>query len=150
MNTGLMKSRKNTVGDTHWIDLSCISIPGNGKIVFCQKSNTLPFAPKRVFYLYDIPAGASRGAHAHKDCHQVLIAAAGSFEVNCYDGTSELTYSLNQPNKGLHIPPGIWCSEVAFSGGAICLVLASEEYLEADYIRCREEFKNWKSATNEV
>jgi hypothetical protein len=106
-----------------------------GKITPINNNIDIPFNVKRIFYLYDVPSAESRGAHAHKECHQVLIAASGAFEVLVDDGTSKRLFQLNQPNVGLHIPPGIWASEINFSGGAICLVLASEAYDEKDYIR---------------
>lgn len=101
----------------------------------------IPFNVKRIFYLYDIPGGADRGAHAHKECHQFLVAASGSFEVLLNDGVEKQLIKLNRPNIGLHIPPGIWASELNFSSGAICLVLASEKYDELDYIRDYSKFK---------
>jgi hypothetical protein len=101
----------------------------------------IPFEIKRLFYLYDIPGGESRGAHAHKKCHQFLVAASGSFEVVLDDGNAKRQVLLNRPNLGLHIPPGIWASEINFSTGAICLVLASHKYDERDYIREYEHFR---------
>jgi hypothetical protein len=95
----------------------------------------LPFDIKRVFYLYDIPGGENRGAHAHYDCHQVLVAASGSFEVLLDDGRTQRLVQLNRPYYGLHIPPMIWASEINFSSGSICLVLTSHVYDGADYIR---------------
>ena len=97
-------------------DCSVIELPRigdrNGSITAVNNLIELPFEVNRVFYLYDIPGGESRGAHAHKECHQFLIAATGSFEVELFDGTVRRTVSLNRPNIGLHIPPGIWASEV--------------------------------------
>lgn len=104
----------------------------------------LPFKVKRVFYLYDIPGGESRGAHAHKECHQFLIAASGSFEVLLDDGTTKRQIQLNRADMGLHIPPGLWASEVNFSSGSICLVLASHQYNENDYLREYSEFLNFR------
>ena len=125
-------------------DCSVIELPRignrNGSITAVNNSLEIPFAVNRVFYLYDIPGGESRGAHAHKECHQFLIAATGSFEVELFDGTIRRTVSLNRPNIGLHIPPGIWASEVNFSSSSICLVLASHKYQEEDYIRDIDEF----------
>lgn len=95
----------------------------------------IPFKVKRIFYLYDIPGGESRGAHAHRECHQLLIAASGSFEVLLDDGKIQRIVQLNRPYQGLHIPPLIWASEINFSSGAICLVLASHLYDAKDYIR---------------
>lgn len=100
----------------------------------------VPFDVKRVFYSYDIPGGEARGAHAHKKCHQFLVAASGSFEVVLDDGVNKRTILLNRPFYGLHVPPGIWAMEQGFSSGSICLVLASEGYLEEDYIRNYEDF----------
>ncbi len=116
----------------------------SGNITAIQNKEEIPFDIKRIFYLYDIPGGESRGAHAHKKCHQFLVAASGSFEVQLDDGKVKKTVMLNQPFRGLHIPPGIWASEVNFSSGAICLVLASHIYDENDYLRDYEEFLEFK------
>jgi hypothetical protein len=114
-----------------------------GHITSINNNQEIPFAVKRVFYLYDIPGGESRGAHAHVKCHQFLIAASGSFEVFLDDGKDKKFVQLNRPNIGLHIPPGIWASEVNFSSGSICLVLASHVYEEADYIRSYDNYLNF-------
>lgn len=107
----------------------------SGNITPVHNNIEIPFAIKRIFYLYDIPGGESRGAHAHKECHQFLIAASGSFEVLLDDGKTKRIIQLNSPDIGLHIPPGIWASEINFSSGSICLVLASHTYNENDYLR---------------
>lgn len=129
-------------------DCSVIELP---KITFRQGNITpvhgivnVPFDIKRVFYLYDIPGGEARGAHAHKQCHQFLVAASGSFEVILDDGINKRTVTLNRPFYGLYIPPGIWAAEQGFSSGSVCLVLASEKYDEIDYIRSYEDFVNYK------
>lgn len=125
---------KTNVFSCSIIDLPKISnIQGN--LTFVESLETLPFTIKRVFYLYDIPGGESRGAHSHKECHQFLIAASGSFEVQLDDGRNKRTLLLNRPYYGLHIPPGIWASEQGFSSGAVCLVLTSHLYDPEDYIR---------------
>lgn len=111
-----------------------------GNLTFIYNNVHIPFKVKRVFYSYDIPGGESRGAHAHKNCHQLLIAAGGAFEVVLDDGTNKRTVTLNRPFWGLHVPPGIWAAEQGFSSGAICLVLASEGYSEDDYIRDYDEY----------
>lgn len=120
-------------------DCSVIELPRigdrNGSITAINNLDEIPFEINRVFFLYDIPGGENRGAHAHKECHQFLIAATGSFEVELFDGKVRRTVALNRPNIGLHIPPGIWASEVNFSSSSICLVLASHHYDEGDYIR---------------
>lgn len=126
-------------------DCSVIELPKNhdpeGNLTPVYTNVHVPFDIKRVFYLYDIPGGESRGAHAHKECHQFLIAASGAFEVVLDDGVNKRTVTLNRPFYGLHIPPGIWAAEQGFSSGSVCLVLASEKYDESDYIRSYEEFK---------
>lgn len=114
-----------------------------GNITAVSNNEDLPFDIKRVFYIYDIPGGEERGAHAHKECHQFLVAASGSFEVELDDGKNKRTITLNRPYFGLHIPPGIWAAEKGFSSGAICLVLASHKYDEKDYIREYTDFKNF-------
>ena len=114
-----------------------------GNITVVENGSSVPFDVKRVFYLYDIPGGESRGAHAHKGCHQFLIAASGAFEALLDDGKVKRIVQLNRPNLGLHIPPGIWASEINFSSGAICLVLASHTYNELDYIREYESYLNY-------
>lgn len=116
-----------------------------GNITPVHSNLDVPFEIKRVFYLYDIPGGESRGAHAHKECHQFLIAASGSFDVIVDDGKSKKVFSLNRPNIGLHVPPGIWAEEINFSSGGICLVLASNVYEENDYIRSYKQFIDAKN-----
>ncbi len=111
-----------------------------GNLTVVSENVHVPFNINRVFYSYDIPGGESRGAHAHKECHQFIIAASGSFEVVLDDGTNKRTVTLNRPFWGLHVPPGVWASEQGFSSGSICLVLASHGYSEADYIRDYDEF----------
>ena len=121
------------------IDLGKISFD-EGNLSIVEKRKDFPFDVKRVFYIYDIAGGESRGAHAHKKCHQFLIAASGSFEISLDDGKFKRQVFLNRPNLGLHIPPGIWAAEMNFSSGAICLVLTSHTYDESDYIRDYDDF----------
>lgn len=117
----------------------------NGNITFVNNMSEIPFEVKRLFYLYDIPGGESRGAHAHKSCHQFLIAASGAFEVLLNDGKVQRQVLLNRPYVGLHILPGIWASEINFSSGSICLVLTSHTFEEQDYIRDFKEFEKYRS-----
>lgn len=125
-------------------DCSIIYLPKlnnrSGNITIVEDIKELPFSVKRIFYLYDIPGGESRGAHAHKECHQFLIAASGSFEVMLDDGRTKRQVQLNRANIGLHIPPGIWASEVNFSSGSICLVLGSHLFNAGDYLRKYNEY----------
>ena len=125
-------------------DCSVIELPRYknraGNISIAENLINLPFGVKRVFYIYDIPGGEARGAHAHKECHQFLVAASGSFEIELNDGITKRTVMLNRPYYGLHIPPGIWAAEMGFSSGSICLVLTSHKYDETDYIREYDDF----------
>lgn len=130
---------KVSVFECSVIDLGKISFD-EGNLTVVENNSSFPFDVKRIFYLYDIAGGESRGAHAHKKCHQFLIAASGSFEVNLDDGNYKRQVFLNRPNIGLHIPPGVWASEINFSSGSICLVLASHNYNELDYIRNYTEY----------
>ena len=104
------------------------------------ENDVIPFAIKRVYYLYDIPSSASRGGHSHKNLQQVLIAISGSFDVVLNDGIEQQTVTLNKPFEGLLINPGIWRELNNFSSGSVCLVLASDDFLEEDYIRDFDEF----------
>ena len=128
-------------------DCSVIELPrienAKGNITPVHSGINLPFEVARIFYLYDIPGGEARGAHAHRECHQFLVAASGSFEVVLDDGYNKRTVTLNRPYFGLHIPPGIWAAEQGFSSGSICLVLTSHIYDEADYIRDYASFINY-------
>ena len=114
-----------------------------GNLTFIYQNVHVPFPVNRVFYSYDIPGGEDRGAHAHKHCHQFIIAASGAFEVVLDDGTNKRTVTLNRPFWGLHVPPGIWASEQGFSSGSICLVLASHGYDKDDYIRNYQDYLDY-------
>lgn len=116
-----------------------------GNITPIENLINIPFKISRVFYIYDIPGGEDRGAHAHKQCHQLLVAASGSFEIELDDGRAKRTVMLNRPFYGLHIPPGIWAAEKGFSSGAICMVLASHKYDENDYLREYTDFIRFKN-----
>ena len=119
----------------------------SGDITAINNLREIPFQTKRVYYLYDVPNRADRGAHAHKELHQLVIAVSGSFEIELFDGFNKIKYILNQPDQGLLIVPGIWRNLNNFSGGGICLVLASNEYDENDYIRDYQEFFSKKNDT---
>lgn len=115
-----------------------------GNLTVVENNKTIPFDVKRVYYLYDIPGGESRGAHAHKELKQLLIAASGSFDVVLDDGNVKRTVTLNRPYQGLLIVPGIWRELINFSSGSVCLVLASHTYDEKDYIRDYHDFLKCK------
>lgn len=125
------------------IEIPRITDP-RGNLAVIEKE-VLPYAIKRVYYLHDVPSGAYRGGHAHKECKELLIAVSGSFEVMLDNGKEKERVMLNKPNQGLLIDVNIWRELENFSSGAVCLVLASHEYDEDDYIRNYENFKSLKS-----
>jgi hypothetical protein len=114
-----------------------------GNITIVEGGTNLPFEIKRVYYLYDIPGGEDRGGHAHKELRQLIVAASGSFDVLLDDGINKKVVSLNRPDYGLMVVPGIWRELMEFSSGAICLVLASEIYKLEDYLRDYNEYKSF-------
>ena len=136
--------KKPTVYDCSVVELGKIE-NNQGNLTVVQSNQDVPFDIKRVFYLYDIPGGEARGAHAHKQCHQFLVAVSGCFEVALDDGVNKRTVTLNRPFYGLHIPPGIWAAEQEFSSGSVCLVMTSETFSEEDYIRDYEQFIAYRS-----
>jgi hypothetical protein len=135
---------KTSVFDCSVINIGKINFK-EGNLTVVENYSHFPFNIQRIFYLYDIAGGESRGAHAHRECHQFLISASGSFEVSLDDGKFKRQVFLNRPDLGLHIPPGVWASEVNFSSGAICLVLASHKYKESDYIREYDKYLDYKN-----
>jgi len=135
--------KQTTVNDTKIITIPKVH-DERGNLAVIEK-DCVPFAIKRVYYLYDVPSDAFRGGHAHKKLQQFLIPLSGSFDVHLKDGESKKTINLNKPNKGLLIVPGIWREIDNFSSGSVCLVLASEEFDEADYIRDYKTFEAFKN-----
>jgi hypothetical protein len=134
-----------TINDCRFVSLPRVPDP-RGSLTFIEGTKHVPFEIKRVFYLYDVPTEEGRGAHAHRTLQQFLICLAGSFDVEVDDGEFQARIHLNRPWKGLLIPPMIWAAEVNFDPGTVCLVLASQEYNEADYIRDHGEFLRLRSA----
>lgn len=116
-----------------------------GNLTVVENGITLPFDVKRVYYLYDIPGGESRGAHAHKELSQLIIAVSGSFRVTLDDGGIKRSFTLNRPYQGLYVKPGIWRDLDDFSAGAVCMVLASDIYKQEDYIRSYEDFIGFRN-----
>ena len=119
-----------------------------GNITIIERQKTIPFDIQRIYYLYDIPGGETRGGHAHKELYQIIIAASGSFDVLLDDGQNKKVVTLNRPDYSLMVVPGIWRELLQFSSGAICLVIASTIYDESDYFRDYSIFKN--SIKNEI
>ena len=129
----------------------CVILPMNkihnraGNITIVEGQKNFPFDVRRIYYLYDIPGGETRGGHAHKELYQLIVAASGSFNVLLDDGQNKKIVTLNRPDYGLMIVPGIWRELMEFSSGAICLVLASHLYNAEDYIRDYPEYKSFKN-----
>ena len=138
-----MKLNRNTVFDCSVINISKIHNQA-GNITVIENDKNTPFTVKRIYYLYDIPAGEIRGGHAHYELEQYIIAASGSFDVVLDDGENKRVVNLNSPYLALHVVPGLWRQLNNFSSGSISLVLASEKYMEEDYIRNYEVFLNLK------
>jgi hypothetical protein len=135
-----------TVFDCNLITLPIVHSNRKGNITAVENSRELPFDVKRIYYIYDLIAGASRGAHGHKQLEQIIIAASGSFEVSVDDGVDQKVVALNRPYYGLHLRAGMWRDIFNFSHGSICLVLASREYEPKDYIRDHEGFILYRRA----
>lgn len=135
--------RVTTVYDCNLIQLPKVHNPA-GNITAVNNEQEVPFQVKRVYYLYDIPGGEARGAHAHKELQQLIVAASGSFDIILDDGRIKRTVHLNRPDFGLFMPAGLWRELSNFSSGAICLVLASQEYDAEDYIRDYAKFIKYK------
>ena len=134
----------NTVYDCTIIEFDKHHSDRKGNLTVVENGIAIPFDVKRVYYLYDIPGGESRGSHAHKALHQLIVAASGSFKVTLDDGNVKRTFTLNRPYQGLYVKPGIWRDLDDFSSGAVCLVLASEAYDKEDYIRDYDEFIEYR------
>nr|WP_269844996.1 FdtA/QdtA family cupin domain-containing protein [Tichowtungia aerotolerans] len=115
-----------------------------GDLIAGEFPKHLPFEPKRIFLVHGVPTGKVRGEHAHKDCHQFLIATHGTLNVILDDGTSRMEYTLSSPNMGLYIKPGVWGIQYKYSADAVLLVLASHTYDPSDYIRNYDAFLKWK------
>lgn len=132
------------VFDCSMIELDRHHSDRRGNLTVVENGKTLPFDVKRVYYLYDVPGGESRGAHAHKELSQLIIAASGSFTVTLDDGKCKRSFFLNRPYQGLYVKPGMWRTLEDFSSGAVCMVLASDVYKASDYIRTYEEFIDFR------
>ena len=134
------------ITDCKLIELPKLLDP-RGKLTFIEGGRHIPFDIKRVFYLYDVPTGEDRGAHAHKKLDQFLVCLSGSFDVSIDDGVNKSLIHLNRPWQGLHIPPMIWAAEINFDPGSLCLVMASMAYDEDDYLRNYDDFLRAKGVS---
>ena len=140
-----LKPSKYCVFDCTMVELDRHHSDRKGNLSVVENGQTLPFDVKRVYYLYDVPGGENRGAHAHKELSQLIIAASGSFTVTLDDGKCKRSFFLNRPYQGLYVKPGMWRDLEDFSSGAVCMVLASDVYLKEDYIRDYEEFLEFRN-----
>lgn len=136
-------SKTSTVYDCTMIELDKHHHE-KGNITVVENSHDVPFDVKRVYYLYDVPGGESRGGHAHYELQQLIVAASGSFDVIIDDGRVKRSFTLNRPYQGLLVTPGLWRELENFSSGSVLLVLASHTYDEADYIRDYQTFLDYK------
>ncbi|MCW1147618.1 sugar 3,4-ketoisomerase [Flavobacterium lacisediminis] len=133
----------STIQDCNLLNIPKIEDPrGNLSVI---ENNVIPFEIKRVYYLYDVPSGAERGGHSHREQQEFLVALSGSFDVVLNDSKQEKTVTLNKPFEGLLITNKIWRELKNFSSGAVCLVVASDVFLEEDYIREFQDFLTTKS-----
>lgn len=135
---------KFSVFDCSIVELDKHHSDRKGNLSVVENGKTLPFDVKRIYYLYDVPGGESRGAHAHRSLSQLIIAASGSFNVILDDGKCRRTFFLNRPYQGLYVKPGMWRCIEDFSSGAVCMVLASDLYDTKDYIRDYQEFLEFR------
>lgn len=128
-----------TIADCRILQLPRIQDP-RGNLTFIEGQRHIPFDIKRVYYLYDVPGGAERGAHGHKALHQLVVAVSGSFAIHLDDGRERKVFQMNRSYFGLYICPMIWRELTNFSSGAVCMVLASDYYAESDYYRDYQQF----------
>ena len=135
--------KNNTVFDCSVIEFAKIHNEA-GNITVLDNRNKTTFNINRIYYLYDIPGGQSRGGHAHYELEQYIVAASGSFDIIIDDGRNRKRVTLNRPNYALHIVPGLWRELDNFSSGSICLVLASHKYDKDDYMHNYTQFLNFK------
>lgn len=133
-----------SVFDCSMVELDKHHSDRKGNLTVVENGVTLPFDVKRVYYLYDVPGGESRGAHAHKELEQLIVAASGSFTVTLDDSNCKRSFFLNRPYQGLYVKPGMWRDLGDFSSGAVCMVLASDVYKQSDYIRDYNDFINYR------
>lgn len=134
------KHRTSRVGEARVIDLPRHR-SDNGSLTVAENNGDMPFAIKRVYYIYDVPTDEGRGGHSHHTLEGLMVALSGSFSVTIDDGKDTRTFTLDRPYRALYIPAGIWRTIDNFSSGAICMVLASDKYDADDYVRDYEEFK---------
>ena len=139
MTTSLVPAAEG-VAACRMVELPSVRSEGLGELSFIEAERHVPFEIRRVYYLYDVPAGGLRGGHAHLQLQQLLVALSGSLDVVVNDGHSEARFRLLHRNQGLYLPRMVWRDLENFSGGAVCMVLASLHFDESDYIRNWDDF----------
>jgi len=141
MSAGIRRKEVNmsNLNKTYIVELPKISDP-RGNLTFVEENDHIPFDIQRVYYLYDVPGGAERGGHAHKELQQLIIAMSGSFDVVLKDGNETRRFHLNRSYYGLYVPTMLWRELDNFSSGAVCMVIASNKYDESDYYRDYNEY----------
>lgn len=127
------------IGKVRSIEFPKVRDP-RGNLSFIEGGRHIPFSIKRVFYVYDVPGGETRGGHAHRTNSEILVAVSGALDVILTDGQTEVQHRLDRANKGLYVPPGLWITMPNFTTGTVLLVLASEEYDESGYIRDYDQY----------
>lgn len=140
-----LDKQKYSVFDCSMVELDRHHSDRKGNLTVIENGKTLPFDVRRVYYIYDVPGGENRGAHAHKELSQLIVAASGSFTVTLDDGKCKRSFFLNRPYQGLYVKPGMWRDLVDFSSGAVAMVLASDVYKADDYIRSYDEFIKYRT-----
>ena len=140
----MISAKHTTIDDCRLIDLPR-HYNQAGNITALNSDIDVPFQIERVYYLYDVPGGETRGGHGHRELEQFIVSVSGSFDIILHDGFNERKVSLNRPYKALHLVPGIWRELENFSSGSICLVLASHVFDESDYLRSFDDFSSFKS-----
>ena len=133
----------NTIADCKIVELPRF-LDTRGNLSFAEQDNQIPFKIKRVYWIYDVHGGENRGAHAHKELSQLIIAVSGSFTVTLDDGMNKRNFFLNRPYIGLYVKPGLWRNLEDFSSGSVCLVLASDIYKTEDYIRDYQDYLEYR------
>lgn len=136
---------KYSISDCKIIELDKHHSDRKGNLSVVENGLTIPFDVKRVYYLYDVPGGESRGGHAHYELEQLIVAVSGSFSVTLDDGKNKKIFFLNRPYQGLYVKSGMWRDLNDFSSGAVCMVLASDAYKKEDYIRDYDEFLEFRN-----
>lgn len=135
--------QRNLVSDIRIIGFPAVTDP-RGSLTYAESGKELPFTVRRMFCIYGVTPGSTRGGHGHRESQMVLTAVSGSLRIKAYDGENEAEFLLDSPTKGLYVPTGIWTILESFSPGAVCMVLSDTAYDASEYLRSRDEFDAWR------